>query len=88
MHTRSKSGIVKPNPKYTSLALFSSSSPSISPIPRSYRVALQDPNWYNAMCEEYNALIATNTWDLVPRPPNANVIRSMWVFCHKEKSDG
>ena len=41
------------------------------------------------MRDEYNALIATHTWDLVPRqPPNANVILSMWVFCHKEKSDG
>jgi hypothetical protein len=25
---------------------------------------------------------------LVPRPPDVNVIRSMWIFRHKEKSDG
>ena len=87
MHTRSKSGIIKSNPKYATLALLSSSS-TISPIPKSYLSALQDPNWYKAMCDEYDALIATHTWDLVPRPLNANVIRNMWVFCHKEKSNG
>jgi hypothetical protein len=41
-----------------------------------------------AMDDEYNALIENKTWDLVPRPPNVNVIRSMWIFRHKEKSDG
>ena len=35
-----------------------------------------------------DALIVTNTWDIFPRPPNANVIRNMWVFCYKEKSNG
>ncbi|CAJ2662323.1 unnamed protein product [Trifolium pratense] len=41
-----------------------------------------------AMNDEYNALIKNETWDLVPRPPDVNVIRSMWIFRHKEKSDG
>ncbi|XP_019451736.1 PREDICTED: putative uncharacterized protein DDB_G0277255 [Lupinus angustifolius] len=41
-----------------------------------------------AMDDEYNALIQNKTWDLVPRPPDANVIRSMWIFRHKEKYDG
>ncbi|XP_019430550.1 PREDICTED: probable serine/threonine-protein kinase PBL5 [Lupinus angustifolius] len=41
-----------------------------------------------AMDDEYNALIQNKTWDLVPRPPDANIIRSMWIFRHKEKSDG
>jgi hypothetical protein len=41
-----------------------------------------------AMHDEYNALIKNETWDLVPRPPDVNVIRSMWIFRHKENSDG
>ncbi|XP_057529046.1 uncharacterized mitochondrial protein AtMg00810-like [Amaranthus tricolor] len=30
------------------------------------------------MQEEFDALIENHTWDLVPRPPNANIIRSLW----------
>ncbi|GKB44875.1 ribonuclease H-like domain-containing protein [Tanacetum coccineum] len=30
---------------------------SISPLPKSYTAAFNDPNWQNAMCDEYNALI-------------------------------
>jgi histone deacetylase 1/2 len=37
----------------------------LSPISMTYRAALADPNWRAAMEEEYNALIANNTWDLV-----------------------
>ena len=40
------------------------------------------------MLDEFNALIDNKTWELVPRPPNVNVIRSMWIFRHKYKSDG
>ena len=40
------------------------------------------------MQEEFDALIANNTWDLVPQAPNANVFRSLWIFRVKTKSDG
>ena len=40
------------------------------------------------MDDEFNALIKNKTWELVPRPPDVNVIRSMWIFTHKMKSDG
>ena len=40
------------------------------------------------MQEEYDALIENHTWDLVPRPPNANVIRFLWIFRLKTNSDG
>lgn len=39
------------------------------------------------MNDEYNALIENEMWELVPRTANVNVIRSMWIFAHKEKSD-
>jgi hypothetical protein len=41
-----------------------------------------------AMKDEYDALIENKTWDLVPHPFNANIIRSLWIFKHKKKSDG
>jgi hypothetical protein len=38
------------------------------------------------MEEEYDGLIANNTWDLVPRPVGSNVITSKWIFKHKFNS--
>nr|GEW51557.1 ribonuclease H-like domain-containing protein [Tanacetum cinerariifolium] len=40
------------------------------------------------MYDEYNALIKNGTWILVPKPPNVNVVRSMWLFRHKYHADG
>ncbi|GKE17616.1 ribonuclease H-like domain-containing protein [Tanacetum coccineum] len=40
------------------------------------------------MCDEYKALIDNNTWVLVPRPPNVNIVRSMWLYKHKYNADG
>jgi hypothetical protein len=68
--TRSKAGVFKPNPKYAMAA----AEPQLSPLPRSAREALRDPNWRAAMQAEYNALVANSTWSLVPRPPHARVI--------------
>ena len=40
------------------------------------------------MQSEFDALIRNNTWDLVPRPCDINIIRCMWIFRHKKKSNG
>ncbi|GKC66917.1 ribonuclease H-like domain-containing protein [Tanacetum coccineum] len=61
---------------------------SVSPLPKSYRDAFNDPNWQNAMRDEYTALIKNKTWTLVPRPPNTNIVCCMWLFCHKYLADG
>jgi hypothetical protein len=82
--TRSQHGIFKPNQKYINLH----TEIKKSPLPHNPVLELKDPNWKMAMDDEYNALIQNKTWDLVPHPPDANVIRSMWIFRHKEKSDG
>jgi hypothetical protein len=57
-------------------------------VPSSVRAALIDPNWHRAMEEEFTALIANNTWDLVPRPVGSNVVTGKWIFKHKFNSDG
>ncbi|GJV63768.1 ribonuclease H-like domain-containing protein [Tanacetum coccineum] len=56
---------------------------SVSPLPKSYRDAFSDPNWQNAMLDEYHALIKNKTWTLVPKPPNTNIMYCMWLFRHK-----
>ncbi|GJZ07459.1 ribonuclease H-like domain-containing protein [Tanacetum coccineum] len=73
---------MKANPKYNLHVTTS------SPIPKSPFHALRDPNWKQAMCDEYKALIDNNTWVLVPRPPNVNIVRSMWLYKHKYNADG
>ncbi|GKA44796.1 ribonuclease H-like domain-containing protein [Tanacetum coccineum] len=60
----------------------------ISPIPKNPSHALKDPNWRNAMYDEYNALVKNGTWLLIPRPAGVNMVRSMWLFKHKFHVDG
>ena len=59
-----------------------------SAISKTYRSALADPNWRAAMVEEHDALLQNHTWDLVPRPPRANVVTGKWIFKHKFNADG
>ncbi|GJS07129.1 ribonuclease H-like domain-containing protein [Tanacetum coccineum] len=60
---------------------------SVSPLPKSYRDAFNDSNWKNAIRDEYHALIKNNTWTLVPRPMDINIVRYMWLFRHKYHAD-
>ena len=86
MATRSMHGIFKPKRPFNLAASVSQLTPS--PLPKNPKLALSDPNWKSAMQDEYDALIKNKTWVLVPRPSNVNIIRSMWIFRHKMKSDG
>ena len=62
--------------------------PQVSPVPSSVRDALADPHWHRAMEEEYAALHANQTWDLVPRPFGCNVVTGKWIWTHKCRADG
>lgn len=61
---------------------------ALSPIPKTYRGALADPNWCAAMQEEFDALQANETWTLIPRPSGINLMTSKWVYWHKLHLDG
>nr|GEU85351.1 ribonuclease H-like domain-containing protein [Tanacetum cinerariifolium] len=82
MITRLQVGTFKPNP------WFYGHTSHISTLLKSPSVALSDPHWQDAMYDEYNALIKNGTWILVPKPPNVNVVRSVWLFRHKYHPDG
>ncbi|GKD18155.1 ribonuclease H-like domain-containing protein [Tanacetum coccineum] len=71
MVTHSRVETTRPNPCYAGHVS------TIFPLPRSYKEAFNDPNWRNAMFDEYNALIKNKTWTSVPRPEGAN-IRSLY----------
>ena len=40
------------------------------------------------MDEELNQIEKNQTWEMVPRPKNKNVIGTKWVFCNKLNEDG
>ena len=56
--------------------------------PSSVQEALNDTNWYNSMKSEMLSLEKNETWELVPRPKNKNIIGSKWVYKIKRNSDG
>jgi hypothetical protein len=85
MRTHSKSGFRVPTQQ---LNLLATPSLSISPLPKTYEAALLDPNWAAAVREEFSALLQNDTWQLVPRPPSANIVSGKWVFRQKFHSDG
>ncbi|KAK2985183.1 hypothetical protein RJ640_010472 [Escallonia rubra] len=79
MVTRSQHEIVKPNPRYARLHILQS-SPQVPMEPKMYKFALKHSAWKAAMHEELSALHDNQTWDLIPRTRDMNVIGSKWVF--------
>lgn len=82
MITRSKAGIVKPNPRYALLT-----QKSAYPLPKSVAEALKHTGWNNAMGEEIGNCEATKTWSLVPRTPDMNVLGCLLVYRNKLNAD-
>ncbi|UYV61245.1 hypothetical protein LAZ67_1004081 [Cordylochernes scorpioides] len=52
-------------------------------IPKDYDEAIaceDNKHWENAMLEEIQNMYSHQVWELVPRPVNAKVVKSKWVF--------
>ena len=59
--------------------------------PETYKQAISSSgkeNWLQAMQEELESLSDTNTWTLVERPKDKNVIPGKWVYKVKTQADG
>ncbi|KAL9413753.1 hypothetical protein AB3S75_027454 [Citrus x aurantiifolia] len=56
--------------------------------PKSFKQAMLDENWRNAMSEEIKALEDNQTWNLTSLPPNKKAIGCKWVYKIKYKADG
>lgn len=82
MVTRAKNGIGKPK-VFTVTSL-----PSGSFLPTCYTQAFKHKHWQNAMVEEFNVVVAANTWTLVPFHSSMKPVGCTWIFCNKENPDG
>lgn len=61
------------------------------PDPVNLKEAMQSSyaeKWQEAIDEEINNLKKNQTWELVPKPPNARVIGSRWLFRRKYDEEG
>jgi hypothetical protein len=56
--------------------------------PFSYKEAILDPLWQQAMDEKLSTLYKTDTWDLIPLPPGKSVVGYRWVYKLKTNFDG
>ncbi|KAH9793691.1 retrovirus-related pol polyprotein from transposon RE1 [Citrus sinensis] len=79
MITRSKAGIFKP--KLYNVTL-------VHKEPESVKEAMENPKWFAAMKDEYNALMDNKTWSLVPRSAGQKIVGNKWVFRVKQNLDG
>jgi hypothetical protein len=81
MRSRGKSGFQKPialtyRPRF------------LSPLPKSVCTTILDANWRSVMQVEYDAIMANNTWTLVPRPVGVNIVTGKWVYHRMFLVDG
>jgi vacuolar-type H+-ATPase catalytic subunit A/Vma1 len=56
--------------------------------PNSIKYACKDEKWVKDMNEELDQIEKNQTWELVPRPKNKNVIGTKWVYKNKMNEDG
>ena len=56
--------------------------------PKKFNEAIKDVNWLKSMNEELDQIEKNDTWELVPRPANKNVIGYKWVYKNKMNEKG
>lgn len=91
MLTRAKAGIFKSRHPANIGVLGSSSLLSAlleSTKPKGFKSTAKNPAWLAAIDDKVRALQKNQTWILVTRPANTNIVGSKWVFRTKYLSDG
>ena len=56
--------------------------------PKNTDEACKDDYWKHAMKEELDQIVKNETWELVPRTIDKNVIGTKWVFRNKMNEQG
>ncbi|XP_039065816.1 uncharacterized mitochondrial protein AtMg00820-like [Hibiscus syriacus] len=79
MVTRAKDGIRKPRVLHVEY---------FDEEPRSIKEAMKIPHWKKTAQQEFDALIANNTWSLVSLPKDRVHVNCKWIFKVKRNVDG
>ncbi|KAH9801584.1 retrovirus-related pol polyprotein from transposon RE2 [Citrus sinensis] len=91
-HTFQTESIVNTHPMVTRHKLKQNPNLALQTLlvtePKTLKSALRHPQWVAAMKDELHALHQNNTWSLVPRPSDANIIGSKWVYRFKYTAKG
>ena len=56
--------------------------------PKNFAKANIDDDWIKSMNEELDQIEKNQTWELVPRPTNKNIVGTKWVFKNKFNEGG
>jgi len=56
--------------------------------PSSFKEAVQQLVWVDAMVEEYDSIVWNSVWDVAPTPENKSVVSSCWLYTVKKVADG
>lgn len=87
MQIRSKSGIFKPKAFIATKHLIPQHL-SKDYVPSTFLQASKHAHWRQAMQEEFNVVLNTSTWTIVPSSTSQNLVSYRWVFRIKRKPDG
>ena len=55
--------------------------------PKIVEEALKDENWVESMHQELHQFVRNDVWELVPRPKDAHLIGTKWIFKNKTDED-
>eukprot|EP00253_Pinus_taeda_P019548 PITA_19548 len=53
----------------------------------SFKEAVEEPTWVDAMVEEYDSIVRNSAWEIVPRPEGKSVVGSRWIYKVKQAAD-
>ena len=56
--------------------------------PSSFKEAVQQPVWVDAMVEEHDSIVCSSVWDVVPRPEDKSDVSSSWLYKVNQAVDG
>jgi hypothetical protein len=54
----------------------------------SYEEAVEKSIWKDSMGKEYQSIVRTDVWDVVPEPKEKSIVSSKWIYKTKHAVDG